>query len=61
MELGVLEPATLKQMQSLLSDPGINQNVVNRFLTNHVGNIHYFRQRVPIRNFLNPYRANEVP
>ena len=61
VELGVLEPSTLKQMQALLSIPNVAQKDVDSFLTNHVGNIHYFRQRVPIRNFLNPYRLNEVP
>jgi hypothetical protein len=61
LEFGVVEPTTLKQMESLLSDPGIDQKVVEHFLTNQLGRIHYFRQRVPIRNFLNPYRSNEVP
>jgi hypothetical protein len=48
-------------MESLLSDPGIDQKVVEHFLTNQLGRIHYFRQRVPIRNFLNTYRSNDVP
>jgi type II secretory pathway component PulJ len=61
VELGVLEPNTLKQVQSIMADPGFDQKVVDSFLREHVGNIHYFRQRVPIRNFLNPYRSNEVP
>jgi hypothetical protein len=61
VEIGVLEPATLLQMQSLLSTPNIRAGAVEEFLTNHVGNIHFFRQRVPVRNFNNPYRLNEVP
>ncbi len=61
LELGVLEPATVKQMQSLLSDPAIDSRVVEDFLKAQVGRIHFFRQRVPIRNFVNPYRSNEVP
>jgi hypothetical protein len=61
IELGVLEPATLKQMESLLADPSVDPKVVQTFLTNHLGNIHFFRQRVPVRNFNNPYRLNEVP
>jgi hypothetical protein len=58
IELGVLEPNTLKQFQSLTND---SLTAAVTFLQNHVGNIHFFRQRVPIRNFLNPYRSNEVP
>jgi hypothetical protein len=38
-----------------------NPAAAQRFLTNQVGRIHFFRERVPIRNFINPYRANEVP
>ncbi len=57
IDLGVLEPGTLKQFESLTG----NLAVAQRFLTNQVGRIHFFRERVPIRNFINPYRANEVP
>lgn len=56
LELGVLEPATLKQFNSLTSNVAVAQN----FLRDHVGRIHFFRERVPIRNFINPHRANEV-
>ena len=58
VELGVLEPATLKQFHSLT---GANVAAAQTFLQDHVGRIHFFRERVPIRNFINPYRANEVP
>jgi hypothetical protein len=58
VELGVLEPQTLKQFQALKDfDVGTAQ----RFLTNHAAQIHFFRERVPIRNFINPHRSNEVP
>jgi type II secretory pathway pseudopilin PulG len=57
IDLGVLEPGTLKQFEALTNNPAAAQ----RFLTNQVGRIHFFRERVPIRNFINPYRANEVP
>ena len=57
IDLGVLEPGTLKQFESLTG----NVAVAQRFLADHVGKIHFFRERVPIRNFINPYRANEVP
>jgi type II secretory pathway pseudopilin PulG len=57
IDLGVLEPGTLKQFESLTGDVAVAQN----FLRDHVGKIHFFRERVPIRNFVNPYRANEVP
>ena len=58
VEIGVLETATLKQFEALKS-----ANVVEaqNFLRNHAGRIHFFRERVPVRNFVNPYRANEVP
>lgn len=58
-ELGVLEPSALKQFQSLTGNVPVT--VSQKFLTNHVGQIHFFRERVPIRNFVNPYRSNEVP
>ncbi|HEY0549955.1 MAG TPA: hypothetical protein VGF13_10160 [Verrucomicrobiae bacterium] len=56
IELGVLEPATLKQFNSLTSDVVVARN----FLRDHVGRIHFFRERVPIHNFINPYRANDL-
>jgi type II secretory pathway pseudopilin PulG len=58
VELGVLEPATLKQFHSLT---GVNVTAAQNFLKDHVGRIHFFRERVPIRNFINQYSANEVP
>jgi type II secretory pathway pseudopilin PulG len=59
IEFGILEPETLKQYQALtnLTDEVVAQN----FLRDHSGNIHFFRERVPIRNFINPYRSNELP
>ena len=62
IDLGVLEPGTLKQFEALVSlGTQAGEDSAKRFLTNHVGKIHFFRERVPIRNFINPYRANEVP
>ena len=58
VEIGVLETATLKQFEALKP---VDAAAAKTFLTNHVGRIHFFRERVPIRNFVNPYRANEVP
>jgi hypothetical protein len=62
IDLGVLEPGTLKQFEALVSlgTPASLLSAQN-FLRDHVGKIHFFRERVPIRNFINPYRANEVP
>jgi type II secretory pathway pseudopilin PulG len=57
IEIGILESATLKQFHSLTD----NVPIAQAFLTNHAGNIHFFRERVPVRNFVNPYRSNEVP
>jgi hypothetical protein len=56
--VGILEPVTFKQFQSLKNEPG---SAAQLFLATHVGKIHFFRERVPIRNFVNPYRSNEVP
>ena len=58
VEVGVLEPTYLKQFQSLSA---FDTNAAQNFLANHAGKVHFFRERVPIRNFINPYRANEVP
>jgi hypothetical protein len=58
VEVGVLEPTYLKQFQSL-SD--FDTNAAQNFLVSHAGKVHFFRERVPIRNFINPYRSNEVP
>jgi type II secretory pathway pseudopilin PulG len=57
IEVGILESTTLKQFHSLTD----NIAVAKDFLVNHAGNIHFFRERVPVRNFVNPYRSNEVP
>jgi type II secretory pathway component PulJ len=61
LEIGVLEPATLKQFQAIasLNTPAAIATA-QTFLQDHVGKIHFFRERVPIRNFINPYRENEV-
>jgi type II secretory pathway pseudopilin PulG len=56
LEIGVLEPATLKQFNALTNNPAVAQN----FLRQHSERIHFFRERVPIHNFINPYRENEV-
>jgi hypothetical protein len=58
-EIGVLEPATLKQFQALTNE--LDPSVPEKFLRARVEKIHFFRERVPIRNFVNPYRANDVP
>ncbi len=57
VEIGVLEPATLKQFQAIAS---ANTPAAQTFLQDHVGRIHFFRERVPIHNFINPYRVNEM-
>jgi hypothetical protein len=57
VEIGVIEPTTLKQYQALRD---LDAARAKTFLTEHVGKIHFFRERVPIRNFVNPFRSNEV-
>jgi hypothetical protein len=45
LELGVLEPQVLQKYRSIpLGD------VARNYLSNHVGQVHLFRQRIPIRN-----------
>jgi hypothetical protein len=48
LELGVLEPATLKQYQSLRPSP----NAALAFLKKQGAKVHLFRQRIPIRTVL---------
>ncbi len=48
LELGVLDPATLKQYRSLLDSP----KTAESFLKNQAGKVHLFRQRIPIRTAL---------
>jgi type II secretory pathway pseudopilin PulG len=43
VELGVLEPNTINQMQA------IPTNLISGFLGRHAGQVHLFRERVPIR------------
>jgi prepilin-type N-terminal cleavage/methylation domain-containing protein len=45
LELGVLEPATLKQYQSLAPSPA----AAAAFLQKQAAKVHLFRQRIPIR------------
>jgi len=58
VELGVLEPQALKQFQAMKN---VSLPTAKDFLRERAGQIHFFRERVPIRNFINPYRENEVP
>ena len=58
VEIGVLEPTALKQYYAIRD---LDAAKARNFLRDHVGKIHFFRERVPIRNFVNPFRANEVP
>lgn len=45
VELGVLENRTLQRYYSMTN----NLQVAGQYLTNHAGQVHIFRQRVPIR------------
>ncbi len=55
LEIGVLEPATLKQFNALTNNPAVAQ----KFLRDHAGRIHFFRERVSIHNFVSPL-SNEL-
>jgi hypothetical protein len=46
VEMGVLEPRIVERMQSM---SGL---VAYQYFTNHVGSLHLFRQRIPIRTGL---------
>jgi hypothetical protein len=43
LELGILEPHVIDQFK------GMPQNVATNFLAKHAGQVHLFRQRIPIR------------
>jgi len=45
IELGILEPQALEQYRSFAA----GSVFARRFLSNHVGQVHLFRQRVPVR------------
>lgn len=47
LEFGLLEKQALERYRSL---PTNNPSVLTNFLANNVGNLHLFRQRIPIRN-----------
>jgi hypothetical protein len=59
VELGVLEPDALRQFQAI-ADLG-DTTAAKRFVMAQAGKVHFLRERVPIRSFINPYRSNEVP
>ena len=48
LELGVLEPATFKQLQSLYPP----SQAADAFLKKQAAKVHLFRQRIPIRTAL---------
>jgi len=48
LELGVLEPTTLKQFQAFKDSPA----VAAAFLKKQAGKVQLFRQRIPIRTAL---------
>ncbi len=47
LEVGVLESQTLERFKSLAA---ASPAVQRQFLSNHVGQVHLFRQRIPVRN-----------
>ena len=51
LELGILEPQILQKYRSIPVGP-----VARQYLSNHVAQVHLFRQRIPVRNVdLNAY------
>ncbi len=51
MEIGMLEPQTLKQFNVLVS---VNPTAAQNFLKDQLGKVHLFRQRIPVRNHMKP-------
>ena len=52
LELGILEPQILQKYRSIPIGP-----VARQYLSNHVAQVHLFRQRIPVRNVdLNAYQ-----
>ena len=45
IELGILESKTAEQVRAIPNGPARTQ-----YLQRHLGNVHVFRQRIPIRN-----------
>ncbi|HEX3797860.1 MAG TPA: prepilin-type N-terminal cleavage/methylation domain-containing protein [Verrucomicrobiae bacterium] len=50
VELGVLEDRTLARYQAIAGPANINLTAANNYLADHPGQVHVFRQRIPIRN-----------
>jgi prepilin-type N-terminal cleavage/methylation domain-containing protein len=51
IEIGILEPESTRKFNSINA---LDANAANGFLTNQVGKIHLFRQRVAVRNHVQP-------
>lgn len=51
LELGLLEPETLKQYYTMVSDKNPN---ADKFLERQIARVHLFRQRIPIRKMAGP-------
>ncbi len=50
VELGVLDPRAVAQFRARTNNPVLARG----YLTDHVGSIHLFKQRIPIRNAASP-------
>src|SRR5262249_16288255 len=55
LEIGFLEPHLVDRFKALAPNVPAQRN----YLSNHVANVHLFRQRIPIRNV--DYRAYQSP
>jgi hypothetical protein len=53
VELGILEDRTLAHYQALTNGSDGPGSAAWNYLMNHAGQVHIFRQRIPIRN-VNP-------
>jgi len=50
LELGILEPPVLDRFRSIGAGNAASQQAQREYLFNHVGQVHVFRQRIPVRN-----------
>jgi hypothetical protein len=51
IEMGILEPQILQRYRAIGNGSALLQVAQRQYLSNHVAQVHIFRQRVPVRNF----------
>lgn len=54
VQIGIMEPEALRKFNAISASVGNNQAPAQAFLSQQIGKLHMFRQRVPIRNHAEP-------